>query len=106
MFVTPVSEEEEAKLKAEAFQKAKAQAASLAAAAGVKIGDLQTLHVNEMSQIGREAYNPYDQSYNYTYQVMQSQAAASAGSNKREAIGMQPGKVSYQVTVGASFAIK
>jgi uncharacterized protein YggE len=99
LYVARVSEEQRAQVMADAFKKAKANAAELAKAAGTELGALKQLQSQaapdaeqyQMMQYGR--YNPY---------LYQQAANPEPG----EAVAMQPGMVTVRVSVSASFAIK
>jgi len=110
-FVLKVGAEERAKLTAEAFQKAKADAGLLAAAAGAKLGKLTSLSGNAQGADMSDAYSSYGGNP-YAYQMMQQQAALlSAAQGKgdaaeSEAVGMSPAKVKLSVMVQAYFALE
>jgi len=101
LYVAKVSEEQRAKVLAEAFKKAKANAADLAKAAGAELGALKQLQAQpappdmeqyQMMQYAR--YNPY------LYAQAQNTDATD------EAVSPVAGPVTLRLTVSASFAIK
>jgi uncharacterized protein YggE len=104
IFVATVTDAESAKAMADAFAKAKASAANLAKAAGAELGALKSIQ-GQMSSDPEESYamQEYMGSQSYRQMMMQSRGY---GGDAREAISAQPGKVSMQVVVQASFAIK
>ena len=108
LYVSKLSDDERAKATAEAFKKAKEEAARVAKAAGADLGSLRQL----TSEAGAAMdTNPYGGGFDYSspygramFGAMQRQAAGAG--DAAEAVGAQPGKVSYRVTVSASFALK
>ncbi len=107
LYVARIDENEHAQALARAFSKAKAQASTLAKAAGVELGTLRRLAAQEQSA----SIDNYDEYGGYAYQrfaYMQMQRAAGTaqeGSHK-EAIGSAPGQIKYQIVVRAAFGIK
>lgn len=102
VFVARISDEEYAKLAAQAFAKARQKATALAAAAGARLGPLQRLDGQDG---GASSYQEqYYMQMGYGYSTTQLQA--EAGSDAHEAVGNEPGKVTYQVTVSAAFALQ
>ena len=104
MFVSKISEEDHAKVLAEAFQRAKKEAARLAKAAG---SDLDSLHHLNNSA---GPTNEYDESAMYDrmsyYRMSRMRGGQPADDHATEAIGLLPGKATYRVTVTASFSLK
>jgi uncharacterized protein YggE len=100
LYVAKVSDEQRAKVLADAFKKAKANAADLAKAAGAELGALKQLQSQatpdaeqyQMMQYAR--YNPY----------LYAQAQNSDSTD--EAVSPVAGPVTLRLTVSASFAIK
>lgn len=100
LYVAKVSAEERAKVLADGFKKAKANAADLAKAAGAELGALKQLQSQatpdpeqyQMMQYGR--YNPY------------LYAQAQNADSTEEAVSPVAGPVTLRLTVSASFAIK
>lgn len=108
-YVCKIPDADRAKALAEAFAKAKAQAAQFAEAAGVTLGALRHLGSGSGGALGMDyedmsAYsNP---TYaRYVYPLLQ-RARASQGEVIDEAIGVQAGTVTMRVSVSAAFAIK
>ncbi|MGE0608409.1 MAG: SIMPL domain-containing protein [Pirellulales bacterium] len=100
-FVCKISDEERGQATAEAFEKARDEAARLAAAAGKQLGELRLLR-------GDSAGGDYESygEYQYSRDMMLALARQRARADNMEAIGAQPGKVSFQVQVSASFSLK
>jgi hypothetical protein len=107
IYVATVTDEEKAKLLADAFAKAKENATRLAQAAGAQLGALQFLNGGENAAYSDyETYAGYGGQYRqYAYQLMQRIRGAQSEEDV-EAVGMQPGQVSTKMHVSASFAIK
>jgi uncharacterized protein YggE len=106
-FVSRVSEEDRAKLLAEAYGRAKRDAARLAKAAGSDLGPVR--QVSAAAGGGDDASNPYSQMVRAQMAMMNGdaqQAPQSDDADAVEAVGTAPGPVTYQVSVSASFAIK
>ncbi len=104
IFVRKITDEEHAKATAEAFAKAKQDAARLAKAAGAELGALRSLTRQsgpDMQQYNEGGYDPYRRQYMY---MMQQQNASE--DHAHEAIGDVPGAVKTVVTVSATFAVK
>lgn len=101
LFVSRISEADRTRLLAEAFGKAKAEAESLAAAAGIELGPLSGL-----SSHRTEGYSQYD--YNSPYfQVMQrARAMFDPEQTDHEAVGAEAAKVTYRITVSVAYKIK
>jgi uncharacterized protein YggE len=109
-FVLKVTPEEKAKLTAEAFQKAKAEAGRLATAAGAKLGKLTSLAGSTQGADASDSYSSFGGNP-YAYQMMQQQAALLTGAGggaaaEGEAVGMNPAKVKLSVAVQAHFALE
>ncbi len=105
LFVAPLTAADREQALAEGFAKAKEKAARLAKAAGAELGALKFLGDQEMS--ADEEY-PGGYSYNSrSYQMMQLMRGSRGDQeDATEAIGVQPAKVSYRLTVTASFDLK
>lgn len=105
LFVWKVSDADHAKLLADAFAAAKADAEKLAAAAGVQLGSLASL-----SGQGMGGGEEYGYAYGYTqayYQMMRSaRGMMSADEAEKEAMGVLPQKISKRVNVRAAYKIK
>jgi hypothetical protein len=103
MYISRISPEETAKGLAEAFAKAQTDAQQLAAAAKVTMGKLVGL--SQMSSPDYSQYNMDSQYAGIMYRYMQ-QAGMEQSSGTKEAVGMNPGKVSHRISVTASFSIQ
>jgi uncharacterized protein YggE len=103
VYARRISNEDRAKLLAEAFAKAKTDASRLAQAAGRELGNLRTL--TENANTGNEDdYDSYQrQQY---YRLMQRSSRSESIDGATEAVGMRPGPVAFRVTVMAAFALK
>ena len=103
VYARRISNEDRAKLLAEAFGKAKTDASRLAQAAGRELGTLRTLTENANTG-NEEDYDSYQrQQY---YRLMQRSNRNDAVDGATEAVGMRPGPVAFRVTVIAAFALK
>jgi uncharacterized protein YggE len=92
-FVRRVSQEERANILAQAYQTARQEAVLLARAAGMELGRLQSLSTDSaLPQAGPEFDGPGPR----------IDPTKTAG----EAIGLEPGTVSYRVSVIATFALQ
>lgn len=98
VFVARITDEERAKSMAEAFAKAKDNAAALARAAGAQLGPLKQL----AGQSGGE--DEAMQLMEYNYRRYRQPMMVTPG--EREAASSAPGMVTVTVSVTASFAIK
>ena len=107
LFAAPITTEEREKLLAEGFQKAKENASRLAKAAGAELGALRNL-ADSQSEVSDEMYlnNPYGGNSAYRMMQMMQAARGNAPQEASEAIGVQPGKLTYRVIVTASFELK
>jgi uncharacterized protein YggE len=105
MFVSRVSEEERAKLLAEAFGKAKEDATRLAKAAGGALGPIRQLTSAANAQGESDASERYNE-YMYQRRMMGQQMPGAGGEDPAEAVSMTPGKITYRVMVTAAFAMK
>ncbi|MBI4579742.1 MAG: SIMPL domain-containing protein, partial [Planctomycetes bacterium] len=101
-----IGDEERAKLLADAFANAKADAGRMAAAAGVQLGDLASLSSHTTGP--DENFSRYSYAYGSRfYQVMQqARAMMSPESEDREAVGIEPKKITHRVVMMASFRLK
>lgn len=104
-FVSPISEEERTKLLADAFAKAKSDAVRLAKAAGADLGPIRQLSGMAIGGVDEQSgrYNDYQMRMMYG---RGGQSPPADSDDSAEAIGMTPGKVTYRVSVTASFALK
>lgn len=110
IFVCKISDEDCDAARAGAYKKARDDAQRLAKAAGIELGSIR--------QIGGAAapvpvgdrtgmYAGMNSQLAMYYQMMQQQQQQPVGpSDPQEAVGTQPGKVGYRVTVYVSFAPK
>jgi hypothetical protein len=106
LFVARVSDDERAKALAEAFRKAKRQAARLAEAAGTELGTLRHLDGQSTGVPGDDSppyYNPYAMR---ALRALQGAQADDTEERSREAVATQAGPVTYRVAVTAAFALK
>jgi uncharacterized protein YggE len=103
MFVARIPDDQRDKAMAEAFQKAKANAARLAKAAGAELGSLRSLSTRQQPDYQR--MNRYNRAYgSYAYELMQRYSPEDTTVD--EAIGMEPGPVAFKIVVDASFLLK
>jgi hypothetical protein len=108
VYVSKVSEDEQQKARAEAFQKARREATQLAKAAGVDLGPLAHLDDNSANAYNEDGFN-FDGNYAYRVQQILGYTRSSLGgadSRTGEAVGLQPGKVSYRIALSASFELR
>jgi uncharacterized protein YggE len=108
LFVGRIAEGERDKALAEAFQKAKVQAARLSKAAGVELGGLKSLSARSTSgDANNYGYNNYNSSaYRMMQMARQSQMTGDDDDeNSTEALGVEPGPVKFNVTVTAAFSL-
>lgn len=106
VFVSRISSKDMEKTMATAFARAKAQADSLARAAGAKVGELTQLSATPGSQYGMEGIDPSD------YQMMHQMGLRSLGAvseseddDGKEAIGIRPDNVRYSANVSVAFSL-
>jgi len=106
-FASPISDDDYEQALADAFQKAKANAARIAKATGGELGKLEFVHGDDTNSMENGGYSyRYDSPSYQAYQMLQSFQSRSNTEEKREAIGVQPGEVAYSVTVSAGFGLK
>jgi uncharacterized protein YggE len=109
LYISKVTEEEHAKLLAESFQKARREAGRLARAAGAELGALTHLEDNSAQEFSGEEEGVIDNPY--TLRLMQQMmgrgrpGVTDTERQPREAMGMQPGKVSYRVALSTVFEL-
>jgi hypothetical protein len=103
-FVSRVPEGEYTRALAEAFQKAQRAARELARAARMDLAELRHLE-SQAAGSGDEPGQGYGAYYG---RAPQARLSSLGGSDPqvREAIGTQPGTVTYRIAVTASFALK
>ncbi len=106
LFVTPIAEADREKAEAEAFQKARQHAARLAKAAGAGLGKLMSLAGDSQPGVDESDYpNPYG-GYNVAaYRMLQTMRTGGQPDSAPEALGATPAKVTYRVTMTASFEL-
>jgi uncharacterized protein YggE len=100
-FVSKITDEDLARAQAEAFQKARQEAMKLARAAGAELGPLQHLESQNAGASGEEAMIYYRQQ---RFQAPVPQGLP--GITGPEAVGAQPGQITYRVAVTAAFLLK
>lgn len=98
VFVSKIDDAERAKAMAEAFGKAKANAAELAKAASAQLGALKNVTSNNMPDMEQYQYMQY-QRYN-------GGMNPAMNADEGEAIGAQATAVTMKVAVSASFGLK
>ncbi|QDT41963.1 hypothetical protein Pan241w_20430 [Gimesia alba] len=102
-FASPISQEEEDKALAEAFQKARSQASRLSKAAGYELGKLNSIS-SDAGSSGEENEYGYRSAY---YSVARSlYSAENSEDSQAEAVSVLPKQVKYHVTVTAGFELK
>jgi uncharacterized protein YggE len=106
VFVARLSKEDRKKAMADAFAKAKANAAELAAAAGTELGPLVGLSgsCSGQSNFGENEYNQYSPGSRWR-QIAAQQAGDDSGAKQDEAFSNEPDKLSFGCSVTASFAL-
>ncbi len=112
VFVARLTASERQKALAEAFAKARAQAAELAKAAGMELGSLASLsgegggNAGGVSQYVRTPWGGY--SRNEEYDMVQQTIAANGGGeeHRNESLAPKPDGVSFNFGVQATFALR
>jgi hypothetical protein len=104
VFVAKISKADGEKLLAEAFAKAKVQAADLAKAAGVELGPLVGLSGQYGGQhsLGENEYNPYD-NYSPIRRMLAQLTTDDDDESGQEAMSNDPASISFKGYVQASF---
>jgi hypothetical protein len=105
LYVRSITDQELADARADAFATAKQAAAQLAHAAGATLGPLRALNDHSAGP----NLNSYNELYSLmpsTYYAMQQYSQRPGRSDKTEAVGPLPGKVTYSIAVSASFALE
>ncbi|HLJ12719.1 MAG TPA: SIMPL domain-containing protein [Planctomycetaceae bacterium] len=110
LFVGRISDAERDKALAEAFTKAKTNAARLAKAAGAQLGNLKSLTSNSASG-DWSSYNRYGMNNSAAYQVLQAarQTQSEDGDDNEtnnEALGIDLDAIKINVTVTAAFDLQ
>jgi hypothetical protein len=108
LYVCKVSDEEQSQVLAQAFQKARREAAQLARAAAADLGPLYHLDGNSP-----EGFNAADlisgenpNSYQVLQQLLIDRDRPVGSKQSGEAVGLQPGKVTFRVVLSAAFELK
>jgi len=104
--VRKISAQDHSRALADAFQKAKARAEETAKAAGAELGPLRQLSLLVQSGGQPETADNGMQAYLQAIGMNRGERQPDEGANPLEALGTQPGEVSYRVTVTGAFAIK
>lgn len=106
-FASPISDADYDQALADAFQKAKAEAARIAKATGAELGKLEFVRGDDTNSPDYDSYSyRYDSAAYQTYQMLQSLQGRGDARERREALGVQPGEVTYNVSVSAGFGLK
>jgi hypothetical protein len=106
-YVSKVSPEDRAKLTADAFAKAREEATRLAKAAGAELGPIRQLTSTAATEdAGQPAYGGDPFAYAQAMYYGGVRPTPPTDADASEATASQPGKVTYRVTVSASFSIK
>lgn len=101
VYVAKISDEQRSSALAEAFKQAKAKAQRLADAAGVGLGQLRSLDE------GSGAGGPDYASQYMEYAMAMQRGITSLGEmNKNESISTNPGDITFQVTIQATFELE
>ncbi|HSU69313.1 MAG TPA: SIMPL domain-containing protein, partial [Tepidisphaeraceae bacterium] len=102
LFAAKISIQDRDAARGDAFKKARADAESLARAAGGQLGSIRLLAAQATS-----TSNPFaDPTYGGYRQRGPYMPAGPSDDDPLEAVGPQPAKVTYRVTVYVSFALK
>ncbi|MEX2216059.1 MAG: SIMPL domain-containing protein [Phycisphaeraceae bacterium] len=99
-FVARIPSEERASAMADAFKKAKANAAEVALAAGVGLGELSRV-AGQSSGVSED----YSDEYRY-FRQMNAMYSRGGNDDPGEATSLSPGMVTFNVYVTVSFSIK
>ena len=110
VFVARLSDEDRRKGMADAFVRAKTNAAELAAAAGVKLGPLVALsgHSGGQSGVGENEYGGYDGSqgpFANFRRFLAEQGGDDADAKPDEAMSAEPATIRFTCLVSASFGL-
>jgi uncharacterized protein YggE len=106
VYVAQISEEDRNRALADAFAKAKAQAAQLAQAAGARLGPLVGL--SGQGSGSSEVENPYEggMSSSYRYLVARQRNAAGQDQKENESVASDSGAITFRFNVRAIFALE
>jgi len=104
-FVCKISDEDRAAARAEAYKKARDDAQRLAKAANVELGSIRFIGGSAAPAPAGDRMDTYAAAFQQQamFNVMTQQQGAD---EVQEAVGPQPGKVGYRITVNVSFAPK
>jgi len=106
-YVSKLSEEAQAKATAQAFQSAKQDAARLARAAGSELGSVHRIEDTSPLAGAAEDSSPAGAISSFYRSMLQGEATgAKSTPHAGEAVGSQPGKVIYRVSISATFSLK
>jgi hypothetical protein len=110
IYVSKLTEDEQSKAIAQAFKKAKQQAALLAKAAGAELGSLQQLCLDGSSENYSSELWQEIQADAFAQQMYQRMFGGYPGNvsvdrSAPEAVGLHPGKVIYRVGLTAGFGL-
>jgi len=110
LYVSKVSEDERAKALTQAFEKAKLEAQRIARAAGAALGPIHHIEDAAATYPGIDESTQLNEGRAMYYQMIQQSGVVSStlrnGEQGGEALGLQPGKVIYRVTLTAQFVLK
>lgn len=107
MFIAKISDADREKALADAFAKAKSQAARTAKAAGAQLGGLLRVADNASAAMGVDESSYFGGGYDpYTMARMQRQGMMAVSPAEDEAVSMQPGQVPARIVVTAAFELK
>jgi hypothetical protein len=108
LYVCKVSDEEQAQILARAFQKAKGEAGQLARAAGADLGPLYHLDASSAGDLNVEermiANGPH--AHRFLQQMLEDRDLPVGNKQAGEAVGLQPGMVTFRVVLSAAFELK
>lgn len=104
LFVAAVTEAERDKALADAFKKAKVEAARLARAAGAELGALH--QVQASSQLSTDTMGDDYAAYTPAMRAFRRFGYGQQTEIADEAMGVQPGRVAVRFTVNVSFDLK
>jgi len=106
-YVSKLSEEAQAKATAQAFQSAKQDAARLARAAGSELGTVHRIEDTSVLAGAAEESSPTGALASFYRSMFQGETTGPKSTpHGGEAVGTQPGKVSYRVAISATFSLK
>jgi uncharacterized protein YggE len=103
--VAKLSEKDRAAGMAEAFQKAKTQAAELAKAAGAGLGRLTGLSGQRGGNTSMDQFDPYNRGESYALQRMM-RGSGDPEERQDEALATSPDGVEFVFSVSATFVLE